>query len=329
MGSLFFDLRDVLKSLRRDMAYAATVVFTLALTIGATTAVFSIVDGVLLKPLAYHESHRLVAVREVWKQFSGRNPVIEVNERHFEYWRAHARSFESLAQYIPLPTNLTGAGDAAQIIVVRASGSLFDVLQVTAAVGRTLTPDDEREERPRTVVITDALWRHRFSADPGVVGRAIALDGVAHTVVGVLPADFRLPVGAQLTAKIDGFIAIRMASETVGWAGDHNNEAIGRLKAGVTAEQARAELDVLQIQVAERASKDARELVTLSSVVTPLSDAVVGTARRGLLLLLGAAAPGFICPRRISSPHRHHPSLSLRANNSNRRLGSAACCWRM
>src|SRR3954447_6603088 len=111
MGSLLFDLRDALKSLRRDHSYAATVVLTLAVTIGATTAVFSIVDGVLLKPLAYRESHRLVALKEVWREFSGRSPVLEVNERHFEYWRTHARSFDSMAQFIPLPANLTGAGD--------------------------------------------------------------------------------------------------------------------------------------------------------------------------------------------------------------------------
>ena len=125
MRSLPFDLRDALKSLRRDAWYTATAILTLALTIGATTAVFSIVNGVLLKPLAYRESNQLVALREIWRQFNGRLPVLEVNERHFEYWRTHARSFDSMAQYIQLPANLTGAGDAAQITVVRTSGSLF------------------------------------------------------------------------------------------------------------------------------------------------------------------------------------------------------------
>ena len=285
MGHIGFDLRDALKSLRRDPSYAATVILTLALTIGATTAVFSIVNGVLLEPLAYRESHRLVAVREIWRQFSGQ---LEVNEQHFEYWREHAASFESLAQYIPLPANLTGSGDAAQITIVRASGSLFDVLQVTASIGRTLTPDDEREDRPRTAVITDSLWRQRFGADPTVVGRSIALDGTPHTVVGVLPGDFRLPRGGQLTAKVDGFVAIRMASERVGWVGDHNNDAIGRLKPGVTPDEARAELDVLQTEVSAIATEQAHEPVTLASAVTPLAESVVGRSRRGLLLLLAA-----------------------------------------
>ena len=100
MGSLSFDLRDALQVLRRDRAYAMTVILTLALTIGATTAVFSIVNGVLLKPLAYRESHRLVAVHEIWRRAAGRVSPMEVNEQHFEYWRAHAASFDSLAQYI-------------------------------------------------------------------------------------------------------------------------------------------------------------------------------------------------------------------------------------
>src|SRR5580693_8008075 len=135
MNSVLFDLRDAAQGLRRDRAYAATVIATLALTIGAATAVFSIVDGVLLKPLAYRESQRLVAVREIWRQLADRMPTAPVNEQHFEYWRAHSQTLESLAQYIVLPANLTGAGDATQISIGRASGSLFDVLQVQAAIG--------------------------------------------------------------------------------------------------------------------------------------------------------------------------------------------------
>ena len=118
------DLRDALKSLRRDRSYALTVILTLALTTGATTTVFSIVNGVLIKPLAYRESHRLVALREVWRQLNRSDSPIEVNEQHFEYWRAHAATFESMAQYVVKPVNLTGSGDAAQITVVRGSGPL-------------------------------------------------------------------------------------------------------------------------------------------------------------------------------------------------------------
>src|SRR5262245_43838014 len=130
MGSLIFDARDAVRALRRDRGYALTSVLTLALTIGAATAVFSIVDGVLLKPLTYRESHRLVWLMETRRQLESTMPALPVNEQHFEYWRGHTQTFESMAQYDPRPGNLTGAGDAAEVMVGRCSGSLFDVLQV-------------------------------------------------------------------------------------------------------------------------------------------------------------------------------------------------------
>jgi putative ABC transport system permease protein len=283
-----FDARDALRSIRRDRLYAVTVVVTLGLTIGATTAVFSIVNGVLLKPLAYNESHRLVSVREVWGQFGNRASGIEVNEQHFEYWRTHARSFESLAQYITRPANLSGAGDAAQIQVTRASGSLFDVLRTPVFIGRPLSPGDERTDSPNVTVLTEAFWRERFSADPAIVGRSIVLDGKPFTVVGVMPASVRLP--DPVNTRVDAFIAIKLEEDHVGWVGDHNNAAIGRLKSGVSGADAKAELDVLQQQVSEIATNEAHEPVTLASAVVPLEETIVGRARRGLLLLLGAIA---------------------------------------
>ena len=146
MRTLAFDLRDVVRALRRDRAYAVTAVLTLALTIGATTAVFSIVNGVLLRPLEYRAPERLVAIREIWRELTSRVPTLEVNERHFEHWRLSATSFESMAQYVSRSANLTGRGEAAQIVVVSASGSLFDVLGATAAIGRTLRPTDDPEQ---------------------------------------------------------------------------------------------------------------------------------------------------------------------------------------
>jgi predicted permease len=288
MAALLFDLREILKSLRRAPGYATTVVLTLALTIGATTAVFSIVNGVLLKPLAYRESQRLVALREIWQQLSDRIATLELNEQHFEYWRTRAQTFESMAQYIALPANLTGSGEAAQITLVHTSGSLFDVLRVAAALGRTLTPEDEKPDRPEVVVLGDRLWRERYALDRGVIGRAIVLNGKPHTVVGVAPGDFQLPDSGRLTDKVDAFIPIRMAAEQVGWVGDHNNAAIGRLRAGITPAQAQAELNVLQAQVSVLATNQAHEAVTLASFVVPLTERIIGRSRRGLLLLLAA-----------------------------------------
>jgi predicted permease len=279
-------LRDAFRSVRRDRAYAATIVLTLALTIGATTAVFSIVDATLLKPLPFDGPGRLVAIREVWREIVDQAPSLEVNERHFDHWREHATSFEALAQFGLRPMNLTGAGDALPITVVHASGSLFGVLRVQAAIGRALTPGDDAAGAPDVAVITDSLWRRRFDTDPRVVGRSLVLDGTPYTVVGVLPAGFGLPRSDQFTKAFDMVVPLRV---TVGWIGDHNNDAIARLRDGISGDQARAELDALQAQVGAIATREGRRPVTLSSVVVPLSEHVVRASRRGLLLLLAAS----------------------------------------
>jgi predicted permease len=278
------DLRHAFRGVRRDRAYSATIVLTLALTIGATTAVFSIVDATLLKPLPFDDAARLVSIRERWREVGDR--PFEVNERHFEHWRSQATSFEALAQFGMRPMNLAGAGDAIPITIVRASSSLFDVLRTPVAIGRALLPNDDAEAAPGVVLLADKLWRQRFDANPQVVGRSIALDGRTYTIVGVLPAAFRLPRRDAMTAEFDAIIPLRVS---VGWVGDHNNQAVGRLRGGISIEQALAELDVLQAQVAVIASKEARRPITLSSDVLPLSEYVVSGSRRGLLLLLAAS----------------------------------------
>ena len=288
MGQLSFDVGDAFKSLRRSPGYTATVMATLALTIGGTTAVFSIVNGVLLKPLAYREAHQLVAVREIWREDSPSPAGLPVNENHFEYWREHAHTFSAMAQYIARPANLTGAGDAVQVTTVRASGSLFDVLQIHAATGRLLTPDDERPDRPHVAVLSDAWWRQRYHGDSSVIGRILTLDDTTYAIVGILPQGFRLWSSDLVTDRFDVAVPIRMSEERVGWYGDHNNRAVGRLGPSVTIEAAQAELNVLQRQVSVLASNDGHERVTLASAVLPLTETVVGGVRRALLLLFGA-----------------------------------------
>ncbi|HTK28192.1 MAG TPA: ABC transporter permease [Vicinamibacterales bacterium] len=288
MSGLAFDLKDLVRGLVRTPAYAVTVIATLALTIGATAAIFSIVDHVLLEPLAYREPQRLVWLREIWRQANERNAAFEVNERHFEYWRAHARSFESMAQFFARPADLTGPADAVPIVVVRASGTLFDVLGTKPALGRLLTAADEPSGAEEVIVVTDALWHDRLGADPAAIGRPLVVDGRPRTVVGVLPVGFQLPETGGLSGRFDAVMPLHMDAETVGWTGDHNNNAVARLAPGVTADAATAELDVLQRQVGTIATAEAHETVTLASRVLPLTDTVVGRSRRGLVLLFAA-----------------------------------------
>jgi putative ABC transport system permease protein len=151
---MLFDLRDVLKTLRRDPAYAATVALTLALTIGATTAVFSIVNSVLLRPLAYPGSERLVVVREIVPGLTHLYPSLPANPRHFAIWRARARSFDQIAEFDTVPLTLTGAADPVQLEVTVATGNIFDVLGFGAAIGRTLRADDERKNAAQVIVLS-------------------------------------------------------------------------------------------------------------------------------------------------------------------------------
>jgi putative ABC transport system permease protein len=294
MSSIFFDLRDVLRGLRRDRLYAGAVIGTLALTLGASTAVFSIVDGVLLKPLAYRESQRLVSMREVVLDVSARYPSLPANAHHFEAWRGQATSFASMAALDFRMSNLTGAGEPVQLSILRASGTLFDVLETPVTIGRALTRDDEQPGRAAVAVISQRLWHERLGGDPNVVGRGLTLGGSPYTIVGVLPPGFELPSfdplggGASLTGRVDAIVALRPNFQRIGWMGQFNYPVIARLRPGVTLEQARAEFDVLQQAVARTAERETHEAVPLGGTITPLDEAIVGRARLGLLFLLGA-----------------------------------------
>ena len=293
---VIFDLRDVLRGLGRDRGYSTIVVLTLALTIGATTAVFAIVNGILLKPLAYDEAHRLVVVNEVVRELADQYPMLPVNPRHFDRWREQATTFASIAEYNTAPANLTGLGEAAQIETVRTSGTLFEVLNLRPALGRLLNRDDEAAEQPRVAVVSYAMWRERMSGDAAAIGRSIVVNGVAHTVVGVLPADVKIPIfpqligPGQLNAPADVFLPLRLNLQNFSLMGEFNYAVVGQLKAGATIAAAQAELDVLQAAIAREATEQAEQNVGLRAIVRPLDESIVGGARRALLLLLGAIA---------------------------------------
>ena len=294
MSSVLFDLREVLRALRRDRLYVGTVIGTLALTLGASTAVFSIVNGVLLKPLAYRESQRLVSIREVRRDASTPQASAPANGRHFEEWRTHATSFAAIAALDFRTANLTGAGEPAQLPILRASGTLFDVLETPVAAGRGLTRDDEQPGRPAVALISQRLWHDRLGSDANAVGRSITLGGTPYTIIGILPPRFEVPRfdplggGASLTERVDAIVPMRLNFQRIGWMGQFNYPVLARLRPGVSLDQARAELDVLQQRVAEIATRETREAVALGGTITPLDESIVGRARLGLLLLLGA-----------------------------------------
>lgn len=290
METLWQDLRYGIRLLVKSPGFTVVAVLTLALGISANTAIFSIVNSVLLRPLAYPQPQRLYVIREVVPQWAKTYPTLAANLPDFRIWQVQCHSFEQIAIAESLEMALSGAGEAEEIHGVRASASLFDVLGIRPALGRTFLPEEDEAGHGHVVILTDSLWRSRFHADPTLVGGAITLDGEPYTVAGVLPASFRFPKQLGLTGfgpRIDFFKPLggpKYYEE--GLIGEFDFAAIGRLKPGGTPEQALAELNVVQAQIA----KEAKENVDLRAQLFPLEAEVVGAARRGLILLLAAVS---------------------------------------
>ena len=214
--------------------------------------------------------------------------------RHFDIWRDRATSFASMAAMDWRTSTLTGAGDAAQVVILRASGTLFDVLQIPTMLGRGLTRDDENRERPPVAVISEQLWRERLGGDPGIVGRLVTLNGAPFTIVGVIPRGYALPrlqplaESGTVTTEFAAIVPFRISLANFDWMGQFNYGVVARLKPGVTLQQSRAEMNVLQGTVAEIARRQTRAPAELRGWIMPLEETIVGPVRRGLLLLLGA-----------------------------------------
>ena len=288
IDGLSADIRHSVRRLRRSPSFAFTAIAILAIGIGANTAVFSVVNDVLLQPLPYAEPERLYSVGEVIPEFASQFPELPANERHFLEWRRCA-CFEDVAMLDNQEWNLAGDGEPERLTGARVTPNLFRVLGVPVQLGRTFTNDDERDEG--VVVLSDALWRRRFGANPAAIGQTLVIDGQPHVVVGVLPASFHNHLKRQgfdvAEKSIDIYKPWRVDAIDVGWAGDHNYPAVARLPAGKTREQALAEFNALQASLVANFEGPDRAL-SLRGSLTPLKDQVVQRGRNGLLLLLAA-----------------------------------------
>jgi hypothetical protein len=190
------DARYALRQLRRNKGFATAAILTLSLGVGANAAIFSVVDAVLLRPVAYPAPDRLVVINE---STPARGDIL-VNAMHFLSWQADTQSFEQMALIDGMAVNLTGQGDPELLIGGRASPSLFGMLGVRMQLGRGFRSEEDRVGRDHVIVLDDALWRRRFGADPNVIGRTMILSGEVYEIVGVLPRDFRFPSYHQLSA---------------------------------------------------------------------------------------------------------------------------------
>lgn len=169
------DLVSAVRMVARERGFAAMVVLTLAVGIGANTAIFSVVNSVLLRPLEYKEPDRLVAMFEVVPRFAKLYPMLPVNLSHHYDWRKQAKSFESMAIAMSTRMNLTGVGEPALLRGARVSAKTLDVLGIAPRLGRGFTEPEDREGQDRVVILSDELWKQRFHSDPAIVGREIIL----------------------------------------------------------------------------------------------------------------------------------------------------------
>ena len=285
------DLGHAVRTLRREPGFALPAILILGLGLGGTSAVFSLVNGVLLKPLPYAQPDRLVTIREVIPQIAHLYPTLPVNARHFVEWRKECRSLQSMSVFMPGTANLTGLGEPERVDEAIVSPNVFRVLGVRPAQGRDFRDDEEQEGKNAVAILTDGLWRRRFHADPSLVGRTISLNGRASTVVGILAADFRFPdrnafeLGETVAPRTEVFVPkVFDKDELAELLGRHNYGVIARLRPGASREQAAAELETVQARIEAQAG----ETVNLRAAVTPLLETVAGKSRRGLLVLMGA-----------------------------------------
>lgn len=285
-----------MRILRRISAFHILVVVMLAVGVGATTAIFSVVNGVLLRPLPFPDPKQLVLVGE-------RSPQLQQASQKFEFfdtpsavlaWRQQASDFQAMAALQRASFTLAEQGEPRALDGVAVTPNFFDVLQATPEVGRFFSPADAADSS-HPMVITDALWRSAFDADPRVIGRIVGTPGHEARVIGVLPASFSIG-GSELGPMVAGtrtgfFVPFEFGPNSGGdlsqvWS-NFNYTVIGRLKPGVTVNQALAQLDVIQSHLAADAP-DRAPGMTLQGQITPVLDYATRGSRRALWLLLGA-----------------------------------------
>ena len=277
MSTLLQDLRFALRLIGRTPGFTAIAVLTLALGIGANTAVFSVVNAAMIRPLPFPNASRLVDVYHAYTKLNMN--YVTLSPGSYVYIREHSRALEDLAAYTSFraPQNLTGSGDPVRLRSISATWNLFDVLGSKPALGRTFQKQDDVKDA-RVTILSDTLWRDRFGADPAIVGRDITLEGADYTVIGVMPKGFEFPARAQLWVPFHAE-ATDLGSEYI--------NTVGMLKPGVT----RAQLDEdMRAMTAEQLRRDNDTVNRPGWYVgaAPLRDVAIADMKAALWVLLAA-----------------------------------------
>ena len=270
------DLRFAVRQLRKSPAFTLVAVGTLALGIGANSAIFSVVYSVLLRPLPYAHSDRLLSLRE--RNGASDTQGMVVTYGNYGVWKARVRSFEAFAAYGYGGLTLTGAGEPRQIPVLRASADYWTALYIPPVLGHYFQQADDVPGAPNVVVLSYPLWQSAFGGDSSIVGRHVTLSGAPYTVLGIASPEYTVP-------RVDGFIPLRPTTAELQEHADHELQVIGLVRAGVPAERAVAELTRVETELAKEYP---HSLFDGGIIAEPLRDSVVGPVRPLLLILLGA-----------------------------------------
>lgn len=276
METLFQNLRYTIRALRKSPGFTAVAVITLALGIGANTAIFSVVNAVLLRPLPYKDDSRLVVILN-----KGRNPVAPAN---FIDWRSQSQSFSQMGAAEYWTPNLTGTDNPEKLWALHVSPEIFRMLGVQPLLGRMLLPEEQEAGKEHEVVLSYSLWQSHFAGNPEIIGRSVALSGETYSVVGVMPRDFKFaPFWAT---KAELWAPLALGSRLTDRSGG-SLRVFARLKPGVNLEQAQAEMGGITGRLEREFPGTNQDMQVLS-----LREKVVGNIRPALLVLLGAV--GFV-----------------------------------
>jgi len=281
METLLRDIRYGVRSLLKRPAFTAIAVITLALGIGANTAIFSVVNAVLLRPLPYDHPEQLVALAESERP-NDLTKRFQVAPANFLDWRAQNHSFAALGAADTSSFNLTGTDRPERVVGAVASASVFSILGIHPIAGRAIIDDDDRPEAQRVVLLSESLWQRRYGRNAQLVGQPVALNGEPYIVVGVMPAGFRFP-----EADVDLWVPIerQITPKDMHWRGSHYLTVIGRLKPGVKLEQARAEMNQLTAAIKNAQHGD---MAGGAAIVLSLQNEISREIRPALFVLLGA-----------------------------------------
>ena len=295
MGNLFQDLRFGIRMLAKNRAFTAIAVIALALGIGANTAIFSVVNAVLLRPLPYGDPQQLVMVWQTSQEAQKKLGIerLTVTYADFYDWREQSTVFDSMAALDSGRLIFTGRGEPERLSGVAVTPNILSLLRVKPIIGRDFRPEEESDSAEPVVILSHGLWQRRFGGDEKIIGQTITLNDTSFTVVGVLPQDFRFTESSNLPgffrgeAGADVWLPLTLNEARRGNRNNHNLAVVARLKSGVAPEQAQVEMQTIAGRIAQSFSSNPEDF---GAEVVPLREQIAGRIRPALLVLLGAVA---------------------------------------